>query len=367
MTTAVPTTIEDLIEQSQEIADMYDNTPVRGKDGLYGMALNEGLTEKEIELAPMYAALSAGTMIVTGELGSGKGTFSNHLAWENRRLFKGRRVLLDYHPKSLFDLGSEANRYVLFDTDFLNDEMDKMAVNTGLGTLDDEGNWISSRKLKAEDAKKAITDIAETWLKKNDVLLRDGVLCIDELKRKMHNRKGMDKENILLGHIITQSRHLHLLFLGMCPFTNEIDVKSCLQYMKFHVRCSKGAKEFASYVYASFWRVDRVDETGRIYTKGKHPLLIKVNGAQHFPEIGVQLLDIEKDKEMLDFGEKENLIVEYLTGMKKHIANLNMINTAVQEDLNELAERLMYMDDLGIVQCKRFWDIFESEDYKKLK
>ena len=116
--------IEELAEDSikyGEYEGLYDETPEPGANGLYGLELNDGLTDLEMQFAERLAFLCRGVMIVHGQPGCGKGTFGTYLAWKIRRIFKGKRVLLDYMPKKLFDYDYDNNRYKYFNADMMMD------------------------------------------------------------------------------------------------------------------------------------------------------------------------------------------------------------------------------------------------------
>jgi hypothetical protein len=359
---------EILREKAEMIADMYDDPPETGEDGLYGLELNDGLTENEIELTPLYASLSRGTMVITGPPGSGKGTFFNHLAWQNRRLFAGRKVLFDYKPGSLFDLGMEHNRYFLFNSEFILKEMDKMAVKSGTAIIedddgDDEVCFGRKKKKPKKELIKNTSDVAKRWADTHEVLLQNGILGIDEGKKIFNKRNPHSRVAMFYGMIISVWRHLDLLVAIMCPFLNEIDRFLVEQYMTHEIKTSCGMGKMASIVTANFYKKKMVDAKGVVNIEGR-PVRIKVDGAEPRPEIGVKLLDTSFDME--DFGVKEKRVVDYLKLKEKNLANLNMIQPYADEDINILRERLLFMHRMGIVQCKRFWDIYNSKNFANL-
>jgi hypothetical protein len=344
-------------EIDDDVDELYDETPEAGSEGLYGLDLNEGLTEAEISLAPLYASLSRGLMVVTGAPGSGKGVFSNHLAWQQRRLFKDKRVLLDYRLRRLFDLGQEDNRYILFNSEFFDKEVAKMAASSGTTIIrenDTEHKYKTTQKVLKDNTQK----LAKEWFRNNELLFVNAHMNLDEFKRYFHNRNPMNPMGIKLGHIITMWRHMGMLILGMCPYLSEIDQYSVIPYMSHEVKCSWSTD--GNTTFASFYKKKSVTTRGVINVEGK-PVRLRVNGGKPLPEIGVQLR--LETATMHDYGDKENAIVEYLQIMDKGLANLNMIHdNAVDEDINNLSERLLYMHGEGIVSCKRFFDIFNSQN-----
>ena len=362
------------IEQVQELnLDRYDNTPLAGKDGLYGLELNDGLTEEEIKLAPMYAVFRAGMLIVTGTPGAGKGVFSNHLTWKNRRLFKNKKVLLDYLPKATFDYGYEKEPFFLFNWDFLQTQIKSMAVQSGTVVLD-KGE---KEELKGE-AKDAYALAVQAWRKKNEVLMHNCIMVLDEFKRYVHNRQPTAKINITFGNIISVWRHLNMLILGMCPNIDEIDYNSAKFYMTHHVKCS-WCEEKLNTTRAKFYRKKSVSANGVVNVE-KKPFVINVSGDKPRPEIEVELVRPD-----LAFGIEERRIIDYLrsrpdTMRDGHIckvSNLNRIALAIGEDLNECNQRLLQMHGQWVenetsegfnnsIRCKGYFDLYNSQNYANL-
>jgi len=81
---------EVMREKGEEISNMYDDSPEAGQNGLYGLGLREGLTEYELKLAPLYASLSRGMMVISGPPGSGKGTFFNVARGRSLTIWRGK-------------------------------------------------------------------------------------------------------------------------------------------------------------------------------------------------------------------------------------------------------------------------------------
>jgi hypothetical protein len=331
------------------------------------LELAECLTETEYKLAPKYAGLRRGMMVVTGPPGAGKGVFFNHLSWQDRRMFKGTKVLLDYKPRALFDLNSEDNRYFPFDADFMVNEMTKMAKKSGMVVIEDEDDeqdeWSDRKrkKLSQKELTRNTKSVAKKWIEENDVLLQNGILGLDEFKKYCHNRNPMNKVGVLIGHLVAVWRHLDLLICGMCPFIHEIDAYSILPYMSHEIRMSSGGAYAPTTYFADFYRKKSVTSHGVVNVEGR-PIRIRIDGAEPHPEIGVQLLGDHN----VDFGDKEKQIVDYLKSRRDGLANLNQIGTGVDEDIDTLCERLLYLHRMEIVQCKRFFDIYNSKNYANL-
>ncbi len=393
--------VEDIVEESEvKLADMYDVTPEPGGDGLYGLHPNEGLTSIEKELLPLYAGLSRGMMIVTGEPGMGKGVFVAHLAWQLRRMFKGKKVLLDYKPRPLFDLGQENNRYFLFNGDFIEEEMEKMAVKHGFDKKKSSKNqdWDDDIKSSEKSNVKILKNIANEVTEANKSRLQDAIWGMDEFKRYMHNRTPNAKLNIQVGNLISVWRHRDMLVLGMCPNIDEIDYNACKYYLTHII--SMRARGNGHVFDAHYYKKQHVTSKGIVNIEGK-PQIVTVDGAKPLPEIGVELINpsiiqgnIEKEitsflrEKYAEELEKRELTrrkfdelkfdeisqcQEYISFMESYrktyigeltrgMSNLNIIQENVGGDLDELSERLLFMHRLGIVECKCFFDLYNSKN-----
>jgi hypothetical protein len=253
------------------------------KDGLYDFQLNEGLEEWEVKEALRLSTISRGIMLVTGAPGGGKGLFANWLAWKLRHYFKGKKVFLDYKPRKLFDMYAPPdNKYHLFNSQFMSEQLKAMAQVAGTNLTTEK----SDEELKGKALKKAVADttsLAKGWVEKNQLLLRNGVMVLDEFKRYFHNRRPHNPYGILLGNVITVWRHLDLLMIGMTPFKREIDAISCLPYVTHHVKCSwNGILDCAE---ARVFKIRYVGTRGVIEITGK-PIKITIDGRRPRKELG---------------------------------------------------------------------------------
>lgn len=345
--------------------DMYDETPEAGVNGLYGLELNDGLTEAEMLIAPRYALLCRGVMIVHGQPGCGKGVFGAYMAWKLRRMFAQKKALLDYKPRKLFDYGYEQNRYVLFNAEFMMREVNKMAVKAGgKKYTDPDANLDKDDKIK-------IDSIARDWRKTHEVLLMHGIQELDELKRYLHNRNPNNPMGKMISNIVSVWRHLDLLVLGMCPNIQEIDVKGFLQYVTHEVR-PEWCVSRKNTTLCRIRRKSHVGNGGVIKFETK-PYPLFVDGGKPRPEIGVQVNNYN-----VTMGEPEKRIVDFLRS-KGGFANLNEISEAIGEELNECDERLKFMHGLfryggdvlekakAPIQCKCLYDVYNSQDFKNLQ
>jgi hypothetical protein len=367
---------KDLIEEDEDtnqllgLSDNYDTTPDAGVDGLYGMELNDGLTESEMMFASRLALLSRGVMIVHGTPGCGKGVFANYLTWKIRRIFKGRKVILDYHPKPPFDYGYyKSNPYKYFDGTVMMQEIRKMAVEAGDRVEEDD---TGEAELKKKDEKTKFEQIAKDWSKSHETVLKNAIQVQDELKRIFHNRRPNNKLGMMESNIVSVWRHLGLLHIGMCPNIKEIDINGYLQYVTHEVKpewCHSFGKKDKT--LCRIRRKASVGVNGVVQFESK-PYSLFVDGARPRPEIGVQLMRTD-----LVMGEPEKRIVDILQDRKGY-ANLNVISRITDEDINECSARLIYMHGKYIeeergkwvftqpIKCMRIYDIYDSKDMKNL-
>jgi hypothetical protein len=377
--------IEDIeqIEEYELDEDNYDTTPSSGIDGLYGLELNDGLTDEEIRLAPMYAMFRAGLLIVTGTPGAGKGVFSNSLAWYTRRLFKNRKVFLDYQPKISFDYGFEKNPYFLQTWEYLQTQIKAMAIQSGTVKLSFENPKDKTKKDEEQELKGDLKEeyivAMNTWKQANEVKMRNCIMNLDEYKRYLYNRQPTAKINKTYGMINSWWRHLNMLILGMCPNINEIDVNNALFYMTHHVKCS-WSQERKDTTKAKFYRKKSISANGVVNVE-KKPFVINVDGRKPRPEIEVELIRPD-----LASGDPERRIVNYLLSTRDavrdghicKVSNLNRISIATGEELNECKQRLLNMhgdwienENLEVsftnaIRCKGIYDIYNSQNFANM-
>jgi hypothetical protein len=362
--------LEDLIADTTKYGQyegLYDETPEPGANGLYGLELNDGLTDLEMQFAERLAALARGVMVVHGNPGCGKGTFSAYIGWKIRRIFKGKRVLLDYMPKPLFDYSYDDNRYKFFNVDFMMDEVDRMADRAGKSIKRDADEELTGKE------KEMARLMAQKWAysKQAEVLMKDSVWELDELKRYLHNRHPNNRVGIQISNILTQWRHLRLLCLGMCPNINEIDWNGFLQYVTHEVRPEWCTRFKLHTTKCIIRRKSHVSNTGVVKFESK-PYPLYVNGGRPRPEIGVQLLNPD-----ISMGEPEKRVVSYIQA-KGGMSNLNEISDNTGEEINECRLRLLKMHGVfpspdkllynpeSLIRCMTVFNLFNSLDYKNL-
>jgi hypothetical protein len=345
----------------------YDESPEAGEDGLYGLRLADGLTDLEMQFAERLATISRGVMITHGNMGCGKGVFATYVSWKMRRIFSGRRVILDYEARKTFDYGYDRNRFKYFGMDMMMDEVDRMADMA-------DNNISRDPELKPLHGieKETAEILAQKWADTNGkVLMNDAVWVLDELKRYLHNRKPNNRVGMQISAILTQWRHLGLLCVGMCPNINEIDYNGFLQYTSYEVRprwCTRWKPHTTKCIIR---RKTSVSNDGVVIFDSK-PYVLYVNGGRPRPEVGVRLLDGD-----LALDEPEQKIIEVLKE-KNGFANLNEISDMTGEEINECRYRLLKMHGKyptgnkllfhpdKPIACSCVFNLYNSRDYKNL-
>ena len=351
------------IQDVESVEDLYDETPEAGVNGLYGLELNDGLTELEMLIAPRYALLSRGVMIVHGNPGCGKGVFGAYIAWKLRRFFKDKKVLLDYKPRRVFDYSYDANRYTLFDADFMMREIGKMAAKV-------DGKKVEADEKLEGDELKSFDKLAKDWRLKNEIMFMNAIWEMDELKRYLHNRNPHNRLGKMSSNVVSVWRHLGLLCLGMCPNIREIDVNGFLQYVTHEVKPEWCATRKDTTI-CRIRRKSHVGTDGVIKFESK-PYALFIDGGKPRPEIGVQLMRPD-----FPLGVPEKRIIDVLQS-KEGFANLNEISDATDEEINECRNRIISMNGKWIedepthynfnasIQCKNIFSLYNSKDLKNL-
>ncbi len=203
-------------------------------ESLYTLELNPGLTDTEVEEA--YTIIRwlqgsgqfygiAGLMLVTGMPRQGKGLFGNVLAHKIKRLFKGKHILRDDHPKAVF------GKYDLFNEDILGEDIARMR-NIAISDIPTEVRG-SNRKQKAQ----LISDVNAWRTERGEVLFKNAIALLDEFWRYMNNRRPMSPMNLALSGLIKMWGHLDCLFMGLAQRQHDLDRFTCLPYTTHEARC----------------------------------------------------------------------------------------------------------------------------------
>lgn len=176
---------------------------------------------KESEI---YRTIARGTMLVSGERGSGKDLFGVSTDYMMKYYF-GRPILLDFLPKKAF------GAYSLFDANVMMREIRKMAKKTGVEGIEDTKD--------TNEYDEWVGDAARNWALEGEGydLLKNAVLHLSELKRYCPKREPHRKVNKFVGALNTVVRHLDMLIIGTHVFENEIDRFTFLQYANIRAHC----------------------------------------------------------------------------------------------------------------------------------
>ena len=241
------------------------------------LQLNDGLTAEDIGLARLIAPFSKGVIIVTGAPRSGKDMFGNWLAYQVRRLFRGKKVLRDEKPRRLF------GAYIPFNEFILNQDIARMKeVADGKGS---------------KTSKSAEMDrLADDWLKtKGEFLLQNAVLYLTEFGRYMYNREPFNPMNRLLGRILRMWGHLDLLVIGTTQMRKELDRFTCLPFVTSEVRCKWSLKNSDVGLYNI--HPEKTVTSGGAVAMGGKVIPIRLNGRIPRKELGgKRLFDLWNSK-----------------------------------------------------------------------
>lgn len=224
-----------------EIPDIYfDDTDL---ENLYNIPVTlENPTryqKKEIEL---FKTLYRGVMLVTGKPRSGKDLFGVTFSFLNK-LYFDRPILLDFKPKRLFGY------YIPFDPILMVRQINNMAKLSKFKSEDVDGEM-------SEQEENYFKSHTEEWLNTNEVLFKNAILYLSELKRYCYNRNPHSRMNKFIGSLCTIYGHLDLLILGTHVQSHEIDQYSFLYYITHWIKCT--------------WCLDRMNTTRARINRGTY-------------------------------------------------------------------------------------------------
>jgi hypothetical protein len=223
-------TIDDLERHLADIS-RYDDEAEYG-DEVYDVRLNPNLTEDEVGDALFWARFMRGIMLVIGSAGAGKGLFANMLAWKLRYYF-GKRVLMDYKPRKLFDEVCKAGGYppyIPFNTSVLVEQLGRMSEVATVNTR------MAQSGVKYDEA---LGSSVHEWVStKGRVFLKNSVLVLDEFKRYVDKRRPFNPIGLTLYDVFDIWRHLDILIIGIAIDERELDQKRCIPKLTTIVRCT---------------------------------------------------------------------------------------------------------------------------------
>ena len=150
--------------------------------------LKLGLHWRAKKQAELYRVLARGTMLITGERGSGKDLFGSCTAFLNKYYF-GRRILMDEPPKRAF------GEYTPFDAKVMMSEIRKMAKAAGVEGIENTADQAEYDEF--------VGDATEKWAMEGEgySLLKGSVVYLRELKRYCYKRNPHNKYNKFIGSL----------------------------------------------------------------------------------------------------------------------------------------------------------------------
>lgn len=207
------------------IAEAPELLYAEDEDELDDFPLREGLNWRQRKEANQLRTLSRGVMLVTGDPGGGKDLFGVSLCARHKYLFN-RRILLDFPPKRAF------GKYTPFGMHAVLREIDKMAKLAGVEGI--EGSKDS------EEVGQFVEQATTRWALEGEgeVLLKNAIWYLQELKRCCYNREPGRRVNKFVGAINAIWRHLDLLVIGSHVLEHEIDKYTYLSYAKLRAHCT---------------------------------------------------------------------------------------------------------------------------------
>jgi len=193
-------------------------------DDMGDFPLRPGLNWRARKESEIYRTIARGTMLVSGERGSGKDLFAVSTAYMMKYYFN-RPILLDFLPKRAF------GPYSLFDANIMMREIRKMAKKTGVEGIENA--------VDRDEYEEWVGEATRDWALEGEGydLLRNAVLVLSELKRYCPKREPHRKVNKFIGALNTVVRHLDMLIIGTHVFENEIDRFTFMQYANIRAHC----------------------------------------------------------------------------------------------------------------------------------
>ncbi len=276
--------VTELLEPRPQFIEANDDMPEGEQDELYSLELNPGLTDEEVEKAyniirwlqgsgPFYGI--AGIMLVTGPPRAGKGLFSTVLAYWIKRFFKGKRILMDNHPRKAF------GHYTLFNEDVITSDISKMREVSDVD--------LSEKEKGVKDKANKLEAVASQWTtERGDVMLKNAIWQADEFWRYMDKRIPGSIMNRVTGGIIKNWGHLDLLLMGIAQEVNDLDFYRCLPHVTHEARCN-WCDTIPNTVQVSLYRVKWSKRRGALIPIEK-TISLKVDGGRERPELGLRYI-----------------------------------------------------------------------------
>lgn len=262
-------------------------------DQLEDFPIREGLGWKARKEASFIRSIARGVMLITGSQGSGKDLFGISLCAMNKYYLadiidpsRPRKILLDFYPKRAF------GEYIFFDPEIMLQEINKMAKAAKMEGFETSEDPEESDFIKESTRKWALEGEGE-------LLLKGAVMYLSELKRYCYNRNPHSPINKYIGSINTLWRHLDLLVLGTHVKSNEIDVKSFLEYVTHNVNCDWSmTREHTTVVTLSSVRYMSGNDVYKVVGK-KRKFLVNGNEPKTFLD-GKKFYDLYETKNIVN-------------------------------------------------------------------
>lgn len=212
---------------------------------------------------------SASLMLVSGEGGSGKGVFMNMLAWKFKRYYPDCKTILDYMPRRPMGV------YHLFNQDFIVDQVDRMAKIA-------KGECANPESFRQK---------VNSWVSSSgEVFLKNSIQCYDEYRRYHNKRRPHNPMGILLTDMYNIGRHMDTLIVGATVKPGELDEKSCMPHVKYHVKMQKDTRTDMVFIATINWVRWSVIE-GMFVPYGKYSF--PIDAGKPRPELGYKPEDKE--------------------------------------------------------------------------
>lgn len=259
-------------EAPEDLLKYDDSPPIKDKDGVI---VNDGLTDFEKDDAVFHYNIFIGKCalsICTGEIGSGKDVFCATCTFKHKKYFPKRKAVLDFLPRRPY------GAYYYFDKAFIVEQVDRM---TKMAKEDCSKSDIKEA-LKNFDREKA----TEEWVTSaGQVFLRNSDLWFQEFRKYQLARRPGHPLGILLTDVYNVRRHLQAVIYGTTVRVKDLDKKSCLPFVTYHVKMYEDTGKnhyFIAVINKVKWDEHKEDFT----YMGK--VRYGIDGSKPRPEIGLK-------------------------------------------------------------------------------
>ena len=270
------------LAEDERYQPLYDDSPPM--ESADEITLNAGLTDEQITDALFWHQFRNGVMLVSAEAGEGKGVFGNMVAWKFKRYFPGCKLILDYLPRRPMGF------YHYFDKNFIVKQVDRMAL-LAKGEVSDDYELPPDYEVPKEKVENFRVQAKEWVSSEGEVFFQNSIAILDEYRRRHNKRRPHDPLGILLTDIYNVRRHLNTLIMGITVKPRELDDKTCIPHVKYHVKMRRACKvedihnaRYHTFV-ATMHKVKYDTVLEKLVNLGK-PYSFLINAARPRPEIG---------------------------------------------------------------------------------